>query len=186
MNEFIINTSFSKKELINIIVLFGFNTNVSELDNLDKGQIKCILKDYIEQIESDEEFEDNDLYIEDKKELKNYLENYNQHKITISQKNDIIKISKEILWFIKNKRYIFFKDKQDLFNECQKIAQYGDIPSVFKAIKKINENNYFEDKIKINITPKKLYNLYEKHLDNKIKNSVKFNYNNQKYVIKFN
>ncbi len=35
-------------------------------------------------------------------------------------------------------------------------------------------------------TPKKLYNLYEKHLDNKIKNSVKFNYNNQKYVIKFN
>ena len=65
MNEFIINTSFSKKELINIIVLFGFNTNVSELDNLDKGQIKCILKDYIEQIESDEEFEDNDLYIED-------------------------------------------------------------------------------------------------------------------------
>lgn len=187
-NEFIINTSFSKKELINIIVLFGFNTNISELDYLDKGQIKCLLKDYIEQIESDEEFDENELYIDDKIELKNYLQNYNQHKITISQKNKIIKISKEILWFIKNKRFIYFKDYQHLFNECNNIAQYGDIPSVFKAIKKINDNNFFEDKIKINITPKKLYNIYIKHLDNIKKNSIKFNNNNnnEKYVIKFN
>jgi len=181
----IINTSFSKKELINIIVLFELNTNVSELNDLNKNQIKCLLKDYLEQIDSDEEFFENDLYIDDKKELINYLENFNQNKITINQKNNIIKISKEILWFIKNKRFIFFKDYQDLFNKCNQIAQYGDIPSVFKAIKKINDNNFFEDKIKINITPKKIYELYQKKINNIEKNSIKINYNTNKFVIKF-
>ncbi len=182
---FIINTSFSKKELINIIVLFEFNTNVSELNNLTKNQIKLLLVDYIEQVESDEEFDDNNLFVDDKKELISYLENYNQHKLTIQQKNNIIKISKEILWFIKNKRFIYFKDLQDLFNECNNIAQYGDIPSVFKAITKINQNNFFVDKIPINISPKKLYELYIKDNENKKKNSIKINSNKNKFLIKF-
>ena len=183
--SFIINTSFSKKELINIIVIFEFNTNVSELNNLTKNQIKLLLVDYIEQVESDEEFDDNILFVDDKIELISYLKNYNQHKLTIEQKNNIIKISKEILWFIKNKRFIFFKDLQHLFNECNVIAQYGDIPSVFKCITKINQNNFYIDKIPINISPKKLYELYIKDCDNKEKNSIKINSKENKFIVKF-
>ena len=82
--------------------------------------------------------------------------NKNQDKVlSIKEKNDIMKISKRIISFVKNGCSITsssFKDAEDLDKACNTIREHGNIPTCRRAISLMNKTYSFHNKYKLNIS----------------------------------
>tara|TARA_R110001592_G_scaffold89627_1_gene263446 strand:+ start:1580 stop:2068 length:489 start_codon:yes stop_codon:yes gene_type:complete len=115
-----IHETFTKKDLVKIIQDNKININI-KLTRYD------IIKELIKYI--------------DKYEL-NYLTQENQNKkLTVKEKTEIIVKAQQIISLHKNGynyQYGCYKDKENLLKECDHIKKYGDISSVRRAIKFVN------------------------------------------------
>ena len=128
------------------------------------------------------------------KELYNYwdeygldfLENENQNKkLTIKEKNNIILKAKKIIAFHKNGYIIersLYNNFQEIIDDCNYISQYGDISSVRRAIKFINQKY----DLNINcIIPNETKELLDEKEEIK-KSSVKgFSFKTGKFIVQF-
>lgn len=161
-----IHQSYSKKDLVKII-----NEN-----NINCIDLKLTRYDIIKELEK----------LEDKYDFK-FLEKENNNKsLTIKQKNDIIFRAQTIISLQKNGFNFdksFFNSEEQLFRECNYLANYGDISSVRRAIKFVNDQYHKNIKIKIS-------NEVSNHLQKKEiikKNSIGSFYvkKEKKYVVDF-
>ncbi len=78
------------------------------------------------------------------------MEGGNQNKITVKQKNEIILTSKKIISFCRsgcNIKRSHFEDLDEVLSECTRISKYGDISSVRRACRLINQNINLDEKI---------------------------------------
>ena len=100
-------------------------------------------------LSSDETFEENEYFIYNLIDLKNYLYIINPKKrLSINEKNNVISLCKSIKHYCRNYYNINiseFKDECDLRNKAIYISQFGDIPSVRKCLKELN-NKYSDIK----------------------------------------
>ena len=153
----VIDKSHSKKDLKEIIEIFYFQYRplFEEYEDMNKNQlVKAIITQLnnLETIVPDFDI----LLIKDKYELIKYLETPNQDKVlSIKEKNDIMKISKRIISFVKNGCSITsssFKDAEDLDKACNTIREHGNIPTCRRAISLMNKTYSFHNKYKLNIS----------------------------------
>lgn len=147
----LIHKTHSKKDLCNIIRTF--NISIDDPEKLKKKELIRTLVykfKYIDEIEPDLDF----YMIYNLVDLKTYLYNCNPKKIlSIKDKNEVILICKRIQQYINN-NYIVNHSSFNSIDEIQKTAKYiepyGDIPSVRRACKCLNNH---PDKI-FNLQPK--------------------------------
>jgi len=115
-----IHPSHSKKDLVEYIQ--KNNINIIDPDKLNKKQL-------INQLDKLDDIE----YLSQPNQLKN---------LSVKEKNYIMKLSKQIISLYKNGflfNQSFFEDKEEVIKVANEISEYGDIPSVRRAIKMVND-----------------------------------------------
>ena len=135
----LIHKSHSKTDLIDLINHVNLKVVFSHQDNKRNIQDKLY-----ELLETQFAIEKNFYNIDNKDGLIQYLTNQNPKKtLTIKQKNDVMMICKHIIQYCKNNyeishtKYDTMKDLQD---DMDYIKQFGDIPSVRRCCRLMNED----------------------------------------------
>ncbi len=137
-----INKTHSKQELIDLINELDIkNIELSHSDSKADTHAKIIA--YMDENKTDR-FESNVYKISDSHDLRVYLYNKNPKKsLSVKEKAVVIGICKEITRFgksnyiVENTRYDSIKELED---DMMYIIQFGDLPSVRRAVKIMNEN----------------------------------------------
>ena len=136
-----IHSSHSKKELQEIIEVFELN--IANYKNMNKKDISHSLMYELSKIDNiieDDEF----FFIKNKSELMDYLINPDSSKsLTIKEKAEVMEIAKYVMMYCKNSYYLShspFLDWNEMYEKVKHISQYGDIPSVRKAVDGFNKD----------------------------------------------
>lgn len=136
-----IDKSHSKTDLINIISSVGAPIVFSHLCN------KKSIQDKLSELFKGNEnliFDDNVYNISSLTELRIYISNPNPKKtISVKEKQTIMLVCKDIIKYCKNKYLIEksnYKTIRDLEEDMRWISQYGDLPSVRRVCKLMNNN----------------------------------------------
>lgn len=147
----IIHKSHSKTDLIDLINHLNLKIVFSHQDN--KKNIQDKINQFINE-NKDIDIKNNFYNIDNKDGLISYLQNINSKKtLTIKEKNNVMLICKRIIQYCKN-NYEFdfaqYDSLQDLQDDMDYIKQFGDIPSVRRCCRLMNEDPKFGG---INFTP---------------------------------
>ena len=164
-----IDKTFSKGDLLEIIS--RFNIHVPGCNTLDKLRLSIMLWSEIDNLESIPE--DNEIYmIRNIEELKTYLTKPNPDKLlTIKQKQKIMRFCKEVTVYCNNGYHLecsIFNNLEEIYIQMKDISVYGDIPSVRRAIRLLNQ----DPKCKVKIEPV-ISNKMKRILESKSKKKVK-------------
>ena len=135
----IIDKSYSKTDLIELIndlnlpIVHSHQDNKLDIQNKFK---ECMTKKF--------NIPDNFYKIKNKDELISYLSNKNPKKIlTIKEKQNVMIICKKIIQYCKNNFDLTITDynsHKDLIDDLDFIKQFGDIPSVRRCCRLMNED----------------------------------------------
>lgn len=164
-----IHKSHSKKELCNIITTCNLNIN-NPRQYKKKDLVSALIKELHKIDEISPEL--TTYFFANKIDLIYFLMNCNPKKLlTVKEKNEIIKSCKRISHYINNSYNVStstFKTINDVYEEAERIAEYGDIPSVRRVCKKLkNDPNKLKD-IKPKLSPMVEKELEEKKLFKKV------------------
>jgi len=164
-----INKTFSKGDLLNIISKFGIDIPNANL--MDKLRLSITLWSELHNIATIPP--DNEEYmIENLEQLKEYLKKPNPDKLlSVKQKNKIMRFCKEVIVYCNNGYNVdcsIFNSIEEIHIPMKDISIHGDIPSVRRAIKLLNNDPQLKDKIEPVIS-----NRMKKQLENKNKKKVK-------------
>jgi len=139
----IIHKTHSKTDLIDLINHLNLKIVFSHQDN--KKDIQDKLSEFIK---NNIIIKKNFYNIENKDGLIQYLQNINPKKtLTIKERNNVMMICKHIIAYTKNNydidltKYQTLKDMQD---DMDFIKQFGDIPSVRRACRLMNDDPKFK------------------------------------------
>tara|TARA_R110002020_G_scaffold79004_1_gene198304 strand:- start:76 stop:627 length:552 start_codon:yes stop_codon:yes gene_type:complete len=134
-----IHSSHSKKELIEVVK--SFHLYVPDFLNMSKKQLITEITNqikYIDEIEPEKEY----FFVNDKKELIDYLSSSNPTKIlTIKEKQNVMLIAKKLIQYSRNGYFLAYTEYasfEEIFIDAVFIEQYGDIPSCRRALQLIN------------------------------------------------
>tara|TARA_R110000824_G_scaffold235550_1_gene424340 strand:+ start:256 stop:819 length:564 start_codon:yes stop_codon:yes gene_type:complete len=135
----IIHKSHSKTDLIDLINHLNLDIHFSHQDNK-----KSIHDKLLSHIKSNFKIDNNFFKIENKTQLISFLENKNPKKIlSIKEKNNVMLICKYIINYCKNNydlTHTKYKHYQDLIDDVDFIKQFGDIPSVRRCCRLMNDD----------------------------------------------
>ena len=161
----------SKQDLIDLINTLNIPVIHSHSDNKKTIQAKLI-----KSLEQDMSFEDNVYQIHDTIGLKGYLTNKNPKKnLNVKEKKDLMFICKKVIQYCKNGYCIYksqYNTEQEIKDDMLYITQFGDLPSVRRACKLMNDNIMSKDKYEPLISPQVRKQLEEK---NSLKTTNKYN-----------
>ena len=150
-----IDKSHSKKTLCEIIEIFDLK--IANYINMNKKELsKSILYELskIDKIKEDKDY----YFIKDKSELMNYLTQPDPSKsLTVKEKDEVMNLAKFIIIYCNNNYYLStspFLDHDDIIKKAKYISAYGDIPSVRKAIDKLNKDPKLQEPIELFMTTK--------------------------------
>jgi hypothetical protein len=143
-----INKSFSKGDMIDIIR--EFNLDIPNNNNMDKIQLSVKLWAYINNMKELET--ESDIYnLKTKEELLNYLSNQNPDKLlSVKEKTKLMNFCKEVIVYCTNGyniEYSSFNTIEEIHIPTRDIAIHGDIPSVRRAIRLLNNDPKLSEKI---------------------------------------
>jgi len=137
-----IHKSHSKTDLIDLIIHLDLKVVFSHQDNKKDIQNKLI-----ELFTKSISIKKNFYNIENKDGLIYYLTNVNPKKtLTIKEKNNVMMLCKHIIQYCKNNydlEYTKYKDYKDLQDDMDFIKQFGDIPSVRRCCRLMNQDPKF-------------------------------------------
>jgi len=129
-----IHKSHSKNDLIDLINHLGLKIVFSHQDN--KKDIQNKLLNYMN---GEVEIKKNYYNIDDKDQLKVYIQNKNPRKLlTTKEKNDVMNIAKFIINYCKSGYDLNcskYNSIQEIIDDMDYIKQFGDIPSVRRCCK---------------------------------------------------
>tara|TARA_R110000744_G_scaffold146722_1_gene259612 strand:- start:167 stop:739 length:573 start_codon:yes stop_codon:yes gene_type:complete len=154
-NNTIIHKSHSKKDLLDYVNLFHICIGVSIKNN--KYEVATTLWNSLSKTDYLLIDPDNKLGIKDIVELRNFLIQSNPKKnITIKEKNELILTAKKVIHYCENNYNInssLFTSRKILYETARKMAQYGDIPIIRKAIHKLMDDPFKLFNIECKISP---------------------------------
>jgi hypothetical protein len=91
--------------------------------------------------------------VKNKKELMDYLTNPDCSKLlSVKEKDIVMELAKYIIMYCQNGFYLShspFLDWDEMIKKAKHIAQYGDIPSVRRAITLLNKDPKMSEKIEV-------------------------------------
>jgi len=140
--------SHSRKDLIDIIKLFKLP--IEDAEDYNKKDLTDEMIDTLNRI--DNIIPDEHYYgIENLHDLKEYLIKPNQKKtLSIKDKNEIMTMAKLIIQYCKGgfcTQISYFDTMDEVYVEARRISQFGDIPSVRRMCKLLNDNPYSKERI---------------------------------------
>ena len=167
-----INKTFSKGDMLEIISTFGID--IPNANHMDKLRLSIALWSELGNLS--EVPEDNEIYmIKNLSELKQYLQNSNPDKVlSVKQKQKIMRFCREVIVYCNNGfnlDYSIFNSYEEIHIPMKDISIHGDIPSVRRAIKLLNNDTNLKEKIEPIIS-----NKMKKQLEKKNKKKVKIVY----------
>lgn len=166
-----IHKSFSKNDMIELIEIFRMDIDYFDLS---KTKLSNKLLAYIQeqQIFTPKK----EYFINNKDELVDYLSKPNQLKVSTYQKKEIMYIAKNIILFCRQESFqnTSFNSEYELIESANYIKYYGDIPTVRRALKMLNEKKKLN--ITINISPKINFELNNKKNLKKERSIIEFKY----------
>ena len=166
-----IHKSFSKLDMVEIIDVFKM-----DIDYFDISKVKLSNK-LLEYINNNEIFTPSiEYFINNKKELIEYLSKPNQIKVAQFQRKEIMYIAKNILLYTKHKSFIntCFKTNYELEEQANYIRMFGDIPTVRRAITELNV--FYHIKFQLYISPKIKFEISRRNKLKSIRPIVEFKY----------
>jgi len=170
MENFKIDKSHSKTDLIELINTINIPIVFGHSDNKKSIQSKLI-----KSLDNDMNFNTNVYKINSTSELKTYLSNKNPKKtLNVKQKKDLMYICKKIIHYCKNDYCIHkseYNNEQEIKDDMLYITQFGDLPSVRRACKLMNENIMSKERYQPLISPQ-----VQKQLDERAKLKKKNTY----------
>lgn len=181
-----IHQSHTRKDICEIIEIFDLIDYIEDYSDLSKkdlfNQFTGILSK-LKKIKRDDEF----LFIDDLKGLKDYLEKPNQTRITVKEKSEIMDIAKDIIFYCKNGFLIStsnFEDTDQIKSKADYISCYGNIPTVARAINMLNVDDKIKPKIELILSGKIKIQMRKKY-EEKLKKQVCLKKNHGRYIIRF-
>ena len=143
-----INKSFSKGDMLDIIR--QFNLDIPNSNNMDKLKLSITLWSYVNNLKDIEP--DREIYlIENKEELLKYLSEHNPDKLlSVKEKGKLMNFCKEVIIYCTNGYLIecsSFNTIEEIHIPTRDIAIHGDIPSVRRAIRLLNQDPNLKEKI---------------------------------------
>tara|TARA_R110000744_G_scaffold13144_1_gene38515 strand:+ start:147 stop:695 length:549 start_codon:yes stop_codon:yes gene_type:complete len=164
-----INKSFSKGDMLDIIR--QFNLDIPNSNNMDKLKLSITLWSYVNNLKDIQP--DTEIYlIESKEELIKYLAGHNPDKLlSVKDKTKLMNFCKEVIIYCNNGYNIecsSFNIIEEIHIPTRDIAIHGDIPSVRRAIRLLNNDPNLKDKIEPIIS-----NKMKKQIEVKKKKKVK-------------
>ncbi len=150
---FLIHKSHSKNDLIDLINLLHLPVVFSHSDNK-----KTIHEKLDSLLKTEFEIKKNYYNIENKDGLKVFLTNKNPKKnLTIKEKQEVMSIAKFIINYCKSGYHIDssikYNSYQEIIDDMDYIKQFGDIPSVRRCCKLLNNDPNIKDIFKPLISP---------------------------------
>jgi len=147
----IIDKTFSKSELINIIKTYKID--IDNPGKYRKVELSALLVQKLNSL--DEIIPSPNLPFLNIIELKFYLTNVNPKKtLSIKEKNEVVMACKRIKHFCDNNYNLdlsVYRDEKHLQEEISRVRAFGSVPSVRLAIKKYNRRPELEHLIDVNI-----------------------------------
>lgn len=167
-----ISKTHSKTDLIELINTIDLPVVFGHSDNKKSIQSKLITAIQ----EKDIFFKPNVYKLSNNDELTTYLTNANPKKtLSVKDKKNIMKICKAIVMYCNCKYFIesqnYYDDEQEIDDDMLYICQYGDLPSVRRACKLMNDNMMSQKRYEPLISPQ-----VRKELNEKIKLKTKNQY----------
>ena len=146
-----IHKSFSKRELVEIIS--HFRINIGEPTQYNKKELQEVLISKLLKMKDTDINYCNKYFCNSVEDMIKYLISFNVRKtLSVKEKESIMKISKRLNTYCKNDYNIEFTLYQNIYEiilDAQKIAKFGESPTIRKTIDLIN----CDPKINIIITP---------------------------------
>jgi len=181
-----INKTFSKGDLLEIISTFGID--IPNANHMDKLRLSITLWSELNNLEKIPE--DNEIYmIKNLSELKEYLQKPNPDKIlSVKQKQKIMRFTKEVIVYCNNGfnlDYSIFNSYEEIHIPMTDISIHGDIPSVRRAIKLLNEDPNLKEKI-VPVISNKMKKQLEKKKNKKVKTYYGLIRKEGNFIIEFN
>ena len=144
----LIHKSHSKTDLIDIINFCNLPIIFNHSDN--KKSLHTKYQDLFKQ--ENIRIESNHFRINNLHGLQVYLLKPNPKKqLTIKEKSDVMTIAKSIIYYATHKYDIFisphYKDTQTILDDMLYIKGFGDIPSVRRACRLMNDDPKFKDQV---------------------------------------
>ena len=146
-----IHKTHTKKDLIEIIDVFGFDDTIEDYKELNKDSLSSLLSIHlrvVDKIEPNRKYFDFD----DMNDLREYLRNPSPTQVlTIKEKDLIIDKAKKIIFYCKICGYCIhstsYDSQEELIQDAIDIRKYGDIPTIRRALKLLNEDIKITEKI---------------------------------------
>jgi len=180
-----IHSSHSKRELCEICEVFDLN--IKDYKDMIKKELapSIIYKlTTIDDIKPDDKF----YYIENKKELLEYLTTPNQSKqLTIKEKDKIMIDSKKIIQYCNNGYWLVgsaFEDWDTLLETAKQVSKFCDIPTARRAITLFNTDPKVDETIEPIISPR-VKKLIDRKINMKKALGPKYELRRGKFVIDF-
>lgn len=159
-----IHKSHSKNEIVKIIQ--ACDIDIPNPKKFRKIDLSKLLNEKLKQVDSIKPNEE--LCIFNLVDLKYYLSNVNPKKrLSIKEKNKVIMICKKIKHLSRNAFMVEVSDYNNIneaIQDAKYICEYGDIPSVRKALRDFNEYTFLEEKFE-----PKLSEIVKRELEHKQK-----------------
>jgi len=152
----VIHKTHTKKDLIEIIDVFGFGDAIDNYKELNKDTLSALLDIHMRTIYSisprKEYFDCDDL-----NDLQEYLKNSSPKQVlTIKEKDFIIDKAKKIIFFCNIAGYCIgsttYSSIEEVLADADEIKKYGDIPTIRRAIKLLNQCSFIDRKIECIMT----------------------------------
>tara|TARA_R110000765_G_scaffold109513_1_gene200643 strand:- start:2782 stop:3369 length:588 start_codon:yes stop_codon:yes gene_type:complete len=146
-----IHKSHSKREMVELIA--HYRINVGEPTQYNKKELQEIFIDKLLDMSDEDIKYDNKYFCNSIEDVVKYLITYNVRKIlSVKEKESIMKISKRLNNYAKNDYdmdYTMYQNLYEIITDAQRIAKFGESPTIRKTIQLIN----LDPKININIRP---------------------------------
>ena len=147
----VIHKSHTKKDLIEIIDVFGFEDFIDNYKELNKDSLSGLLSIHLRTIDGIKPAKEYYSF-DDMEDLREYLKNPSPKQVlTIKEKDLIIDKAKKIIFYSKICGYCLgqttYETYDELIEDAKSIRKYGDIPTIRRALKLLNEDRQLPEKI---------------------------------------
>tara|TARA_R110000765_G_scaffold20076_1_gene52327 strand:+ start:843 stop:1403 length:561 start_codon:yes stop_codon:yes gene_type:complete len=163
----VIHKTHTKKDLVEIIDVFEFGEAIDNYRELNKDTLSALLDIHLRTISL---IHPRKQYYacDDLDDLREYLKNSSPKQVlTIKEKDLIIDKAKKIIFFCNIAGYCIgsttYSTMDEVLEDANDIRRYGDIPTIRRAIKLLNQCSFINGKIECIITYRCQQRIDRKH-----------------------
>ena len=179
-----IHGTHTRKNLIEIVEVFDLPIEdyTDETKTSLARKIENIL-DTMKNVPRDDKY----FYIENITQLKEYLSLPNQFRVSVKEKDKLIDIAKDILFYCREGYLLscsVFESTDEIREKAESIAFYGNIPTINRALLLLNKDPKMKPPIDI-IQSGKVKLALRKKKEEKLKRNGKMNCEKGSFIVSF-